>query len=102
MIIDASKIREARHAKGWTQQQLGDVSMLSLRTIQRIESQGQGSLETCNALCAVLELQRADILVQTSAKQAGPRAISLRVLFITLLAGFTGGVVFTLLLTYFA
>lgn len=102
MIIDASKIREARLAKGWTQQQLGDVSTLSLRTIQRIESQGQGSLETCNALCAVLKLQRADILVQTSAKQVGPRSISLRVLFITLLAGFTGGVVFTLLLTYFA
>lgn len=62
MELQSSVIREARIQKGWTQQQLSEVASLSLRTIQRVETTGQGSLETCNALCAVLELARDDVL----------------------------------------
>ncbi|EGN76095.1 Helix-turn-helix protein [Idiomarina sp. A28L] len=102
MIIDASKIREARLAKGWTQQQLGDVSTLSLRTIQRIESQGQGSMETCNALCAVLELERAEVMVASRAQGNVKSSIKVWVITGTLLGGFLAGVVFTLIITYFS
>ena len=48
--------------KGWTQQQLADVTSLSLRTIQRIENQGVASNETVNALCAVFAVERSEIL----------------------------------------
>ncbi|RUO23099.1 XRE family transcriptional regulator [Aliidiomarina iranensis] len=100
MNIDASKIREARLAKGWTQQQLGDVSALSLRTIQRIESQGQGSLETCNALCAVLELERTEVLQKTANANSDKRVMPIRLIGGALIVGFFAGVVFTLLFSF--
>lgn len=48
-------IRKLRLEKGWSQETLAEVSGLSVRTIQRIERGGQASLETMNALAAVLE-----------------------------------------------
>lgn len=59
MIINASIVKQERTHRGWTQQQLADVSGLSLRTIQRVENQGQGSMETCSAPCSVLEMERS-------------------------------------------
>lgn len=61
MFIHSELIREARTQKGWTQQQLADICELSLRTIQRVENQGQASMETINTLCAVLELNREQL-----------------------------------------
>ena len=58
MQLDKNHIRELRTSRGWTQQQLADVTGLSLRTIQRVELQGNASMETLNALCATLEVER--------------------------------------------
>lgn len=98
MIINASAVKEERLNKGWTQQQLADVSGLSLRTIQRVESQGLGSMETCNALCSVLEAERRTLL--EARKGDDPQS---RIRFIALIvggavAGFACGVSVTLLL----
>jgi transcriptional regulator with XRE-family HTH domain len=98
MNIDSNTIREARLSRGWTQQQLGDVSSLSLRTIQRVESQGQGSLETCNALCAVLELNRDQVLKQSNINKRN-RALSPLVIAIAVVIGFLVGVAATLALS---
>ena len=61
MWINSSLVRERRTLKGWTQQQLADVTGLSLRTIQRVEVQANASIETVNALCATLEVGREDL-----------------------------------------
>lgn len=66
MLIDPQKIKSSRSARGWTQQQLAEIAGLSLRTIQRMENQGQASHESCNALCAVLELQREQLLLASN------------------------------------
>lgn len=58
MWVNSDLVRERRAARGWTQQQLADVSGLSLRTIQRVEVQANASMETANALCATLEFER--------------------------------------------
>lgn len=58
MWVNSDLIRERRVARGWTQQQLADVTGLSLRTIQRVEVQSNASMETANALCATLEVER--------------------------------------------
>ncbi|RUO19120.1 helix-turn-helix transcriptional regulator [Aliidiomarina haloalkalitolerans] len=98
MNVNAEIVREKRLQKGWTQQQLGDVAGLSLRTIQRVESQGQGSLETCNAICAVLEVAREDLLSQTpSADQGRAKPVWLLPTCLALLIGFAAGVVVTVL-----
>ena len=56
MKINASKVSNERKSKAWSQQHLADVSALSLRTIQRVENEGTGSLETVKALAACFEL----------------------------------------------
>ena len=59
-------IRKRRIDKGWSQETLAQVSGLSVRTVQRIERGGKASLETMNALAAVL-----DVDVPTLTKETG-------------------------------
>ena len=68
MAIDAQRLRFLREQRGWSQEQLADVSGLSARTIQRVEASGAASLETRMALAAALALAPADLL----ADQASP------------------------------
>lgn len=96
MNINSDVVRGARLKRGWTQQQLSEVSCLSLRTIQRVESQGLGSLETCNALCAVLELDRQQLINQTDNTTKLLTTQSPLVLAVAMLGGFTFGVLVTL------
>lgn len=48
-------IQKLRLQRGWSQEQLAEVSGLSVRTIQRLERGQPGSLESMNALAAVFE-----------------------------------------------
>ena len=101
MQINPTVIRAKRIEMGWTQQQLSDVSGLSLRTIQRVESQGQGSLETCNALCAVLELDRQQILLEKPAILRSRSVLNITpwwAIIGAILLGFLVGVLTTLLI----
>ncbi|MBH0040397.1 helix-turn-helix transcriptional regulator [Pseudoalteromonas sp. SWN166] len=56
MKLNAKKIIEERKIRAWSQQHLADVSAVSLRTIQRVENNGSGSLETVKALASCFEL----------------------------------------------
>lgn len=56
-------LKRLRHKRNWSQEQLAEISGLSVRTIQRIESGGKASLETLNALASALEID-VPILVQ--------------------------------------
>lgn len=58
----SSLIRRYRAERLWSQEQLANVSGISLRTIQRLESAGNGSIETIKALASVFEVN-ADTLV---------------------------------------
>jgi DNA-binding XRE family transcriptional regulator len=53
-----SKIRiiDIRNKQLWTQEDLASASGLSVRTIQRVESQGVASLETLKALAAAFNI----------------------------------------------
>lgn len=56
MKIKSALIRKYRTEKFYSQEQLAQVSGLSLRTIQRLESQGQASIETVKSLAAVFNV----------------------------------------------
>jgi len=56
MKIDAGLIIKQRMLNGWTQEQLALASGLSKRTIQRVESEANASLETQKALAATFNL----------------------------------------------
>jgi len=53
-------IRLTRELRSWTQEQLAEISELSIRTIQRIEKGGSASFDTCRALARALDLQDID------------------------------------------
>ncbi len=55
MQIDPKRVRAERERRVWSQEHLAEVSGLALRTIQRVESTGNGSYETVKALAAVFE-----------------------------------------------
>jgi len=45
MKINVDLLRNSEKKKAWSQDQLAEISGLSLRTIQRIEKSGNASLE---------------------------------------------------------
>lgn len=100
MNLDSSLVRSERQSRGWTQQQLADIASLSLRTVQRVENQGQGSNETVSALCAVMALERETLLAPSRALER-QREKQWSVLLLLVLAGVLGvvlGVIRTLLI----
>lgn len=50
-------VRKLRLQRGWTQEQLAELSGLGVRSIQRIERGRPGSLETLRSLAAVFEVE---------------------------------------------
>lgn len=60
-MSDTNKFRSLRLTRAWSQEQLAELSGLSVRTVQRIEKGDQPSLETMSALAAVFEVSVADL-----------------------------------------
>ena len=52
MRLDTDLVRKLREDKGWSQEHLAAVSGLSTRTVQRLEAEGNASLESRSALAA--------------------------------------------------
>jgi len=61
MRINASLVKILRRKKLWSQEELAAACGLSLRTIQRVEGEGQASTETLKALASALEVD-SDLL----------------------------------------
>jgi transcriptional regulator with XRE-family HTH domain len=61
MQIDSKRIRAERGKRAWSQEHLAQVAGLAMRTIQRVETSGAGSLETAKALAAVFEIDVATL-----------------------------------------
>ena len=59
-MINSKFIKELRNKRSWSQDHLASASGLSLRTIQRIEKEGNCSLESKKALAAVFEVKASD------------------------------------------
>ena len=66
MKIDANLIKNLREERSWSQEHLATVAGVSLRTIQRLESEGSASLETRMALAAAFGMSAADLLPRQS------------------------------------
>ena len=58
MKLDAEKLKKFRESKAWSQAHLSEVSGISLRTIQRIESKGNASSESLMAISAIFEIEK--------------------------------------------
>src|SRR5580658_4092166 len=56
MSVSSDIVRELRRERGWSQEQLASIAGLSERTIQRIETGGDCSLDSKMALASAFEL----------------------------------------------
>jgi transcriptional regulator with XRE-family HTH domain len=58
-------VRKLRIQRGWSQDQLAQLSGLSVRTIQRIERGKTAGLESLKSLAAVFEVNSQDLQQET-------------------------------------
>jgi transcriptional regulator with XRE-family HTH domain len=70
MKVDKAKLRQLRDAKCWSQEHLASAAGLSLRTIQRMESDGAASAESKLAVAAALQVPVA--ILSPQADHAAP------------------------------
>lgn len=63
MKINSAALRHLRTKKLWSQQELAIATGLSLRTVQRMESEGSASMESVKALAATLEVGTEQLLM---------------------------------------
>ncbi|NMP30484.1 helix-turn-helix transcriptional regulator [Thalassotalea sp. M1531] len=56
MILSIEKLKTLRREKGWSQEVLAKATGLSVRTIQRIESDGKASVESTLSIASVFNL----------------------------------------------
>jgi DNA-binding XRE family transcriptional regulator len=62
MRIDSTRVRRIRRERAWSQEKLAAIAGVSLRTIQRVESDGSGSLETNMALACALGVPTIELV----------------------------------------
>ncbi len=74
-----STIKALRLSRAWSQEQLAELSSLSVRTIQRIENGGQASLETLSAIAAAFDLKVADLNAEMSAEPTQDEALNQKI-----------------------
>ncbi|KRL22073.1 DNA-binding helix-turn-helix protein [Lentilactobacillus kisonensis DSM 19906 = JCM 15041] len=60
-MMTKTRIASLRKQRGWTQEHLSEVSQVNTRTIQRLESGEDGSLETLNLIAKALNVQINDL-----------------------------------------
>lgn len=72
MKIDSTLVRKIRRERAWSQEQLATVAGVSLRTIQRVEADGSGSLETNMALASALGIPTIELASEERATTAAP------------------------------
>lgn len=61
VIINRELLKDKRLSKSWSQEQLAGEAGISLRTVQRIETDGVASLRSRTAIAGALNLQPADL-----------------------------------------
>ena len=66
MKTNARRLKQLREAKSWSQEHLAEASGLSLRTVQRVETDGNASPETRLALAGALGVDVAELAAETA------------------------------------
>ncbi|HEY7673052.1 MAG TPA: helix-turn-helix domain-containing protein [Gammaproteobacteria bacterium] len=61
MSVNRDLVRQLRLNKSWSQEQLAEEAGVSPRTVQRVESDGVASLQSCRAIAKALGVEPADL-----------------------------------------
>ncbi|HEY3918603.1 MAG TPA: 2TM domain-containing protein [Stellaceae bacterium] len=66
-------VQKLRLQRGWSQEQLAELSGLSVRTVQRIERGSKASVESLKALGAVFEIDFSELQERDVSTSQNPR-----------------------------
>ena len=69
--VDPAVVRKLRESKAWSQDHLAEAAGLSVRTIQRVESEGAASAETRMAVASALGVVPGDLAPKAPAPKPG-------------------------------
>mgnify|MGYP002335697115 CR=1 FL=1 len=69
MKVNIKFIKQQRQNRLWSQEQLAEISGLSNRTIQRIESTGNASTDSIQALCSIFDCDLDTLKVPESVSE---------------------------------
>ena len=72
MKLSAKTVKRMRAERAWSQEQLAEIADVSLRTIQRVESDGSASRETRMALAAAFDIDIRDLAEPEAALSEPP------------------------------
>lgn len=72
--IDVHLVKKLREDRGWSQEHLAAVSGLSTRTIQRLETEGNASLESRSALAVAFEIEPVQLNTDRGSDNAAAAA----------------------------
>ena len=61
MKVDTDLIKQLRQQRAWSQEELAVATGLSLRTVQRIESEGSASLESQKAIAGAFNIESSQL-----------------------------------------
>jgi transcriptional regulator with XRE-family HTH domain len=61
MSVNRDLVRQLRLNKSWSQEQLAEEAGVSPRTVQRVETEGVASLQSCRAIATALGVEPADL-----------------------------------------
>ncbi len=70
-------VRKLRLQRGWSQEQLAEMSGLNVRTIQRLERNGKASTESLKSLAAVFECDFIELQQKEAPTMPSPPDLSL-------------------------
>ncbi|MEM1411488.1 MAG: helix-turn-helix transcriptional regulator [Pseudomonadota bacterium] len=91
MRLDASLIVELRGRRAWSQEHLALVAGISHRTVQRVENEGNASLETAKALASAFAMEIGELQqnVETNSPkfQRRARLAAMSLIMVVALAG---------------
>lgn len=71
-------IKNLRTQRGWSQEQLAEMTAVSVRTIQRVENGETASPETLKALASVFEVPLFELAQQEAAQPDAKQSLSKR------------------------
>ncbi len=78
--VDGELIRELRLEKSWSQEDLAERAGLSLRTVQRVESDGLASLRSRRSIAHALEVSPTDLVAQKNTTRYSVGSKPIRIL----------------------
>ncbi|MEO1247457.1 MAG: helix-turn-helix transcriptional regulator [Pseudomonadota bacterium] len=84
--LSAETLRQERLRRAWSQEQLAEVSGLSLRTVQRLEQTGHASFESARSLAAVFAVDVEQLRAPAPRPQRAVRRPAFAALGATLVA----------------